>query len=126
MKRILSLVLLAGVLVVSAACSSSASGPEKVAKEAAAAFQKGDYDAYAATFDLEPADQKMLAGLLEEKAGTQIQTHGGIQSYKIVDSTVEGDTATVNLVITYKDGTSEENQMHFVQKDGKWLQVIKK
>ena len=126
MKRIVSLVLLVSAALAFYACSSPSSGPEKVAKEAAAAFQKGDYDAYAATFDLSESDQKMLSGMIEEKAKSQIDSKGGIQSYKVVDSTIDGDEATVNMLITYKDGSTEDSQMHFVQKDGKWLQTIKK
>ena len=126
MKRIVSLVLLVSAAFAFHACSSPASGPEKAAKEAAAAFQKGDYDAYAATFDLPESDQKMLSGMIEEKAKDQVASKGGIQSYKVVDSTIDGDEATVDMLITYKDGTTEESKMYFVQKDGKWLQVFKK
>lgn len=125
MKKIVSLLLLVGATLAFFACST-ASGPEKVAKQAAAAIQKGDYDAYAATFDLEPSDQKMLAGMIEEKAKTQINSKGGIRSYKIVDSEINGDEASVDLLLNYMDGSTEDTTMHFVQKDGKWLQTIKK
>ena len=113
-----------------AACTSAPEkGPEKVAKQAVEAIQKGDFDAYAATFDMSESDQKMLAGMIEEKAKEQIDNKGGIKDYEILETTVdeEGAKATVKVKINYKDGSDDTQTMNFVKKeDGQWLQKLVK
>ena len=121
-------VLILSVAVCSAlmiACSS-ASGPEAAASKAMTALQKGDYDAYAATYDLSPSDQKMLAGMIEEKLDKQMAEKGGIKSFKIVDSTENDGTAKVNVHVVYKDGSEEDQALNFKEVDGEWKQVMDK
>ena len=123
-----SLILLAAALVSAFALvfSCTASGPEKVAETAMEALKKGDFDAYAATFDLSSSDQKMIAGMMEEKGQETFNEHGGIKSYKVYDTEIDGEKATCTVRLTYKDGVEQEEKMHFVQKDGKWLQELVK
>ena len=125
-----SLILLAVALVSAFALvfsCNSASGPEKVAKTALEALKSGDYDAYAATFDVSSADQKFIAGMIEEKGKESFEEHGGIVSYKIYDTEIDGEKASCTARLTFKDGSEQEEKMHFVQKeDGKWLQELVK
>ena len=106
-------------------CSTS-SGPEAVAKKAIAAIQKGDYDTYAATFDLSSSNQKKLAGMAEDKIQKEIADKGGIKSYKITNSSINGDDARVTVHIMYKDASEEDQVMDFTKVDGEWKQTMKK
>ena len=125
MKKLLSIfaILTAAFLLFS--CDKS-KGPEDVAKKAITALQKGDYDAYAATFDLSESDQKMLAGLVDEKMKEVIDKKGGIKDYKILETNVDGETAKVKCKLIYKDGTEEDQNMDFKLVDGQWKQTLNK
>lgn len=125
MKRIYAFLAIAIAAICSFACSSS-KGPEKVAKQAIQALQKKDYDAYAATFNLSSSDQKMLAGMAEEKVDEEISSKGGIKSFKITDCQVNGDTAKVVVHVIYKDASEENQRMDFVKVDGQWKQEFDK
>ena len=122
-KALIAVVLVLGGL---SACTSSPKGPEPVAKKAIEALQKGDFDAYAATFNLSESDQKMLAGMVEEKVKADIEKKGGIKDYKISDTQIDGDKATVKVLLRYKDGTEDESSMSFTKVDGEWKQEFNK
>jgi hypothetical protein len=129
-KGLVALTVLAALLA-AASCKSksAASGPEKAAKEAVAAIQKGDYDAYAATFDMSESEQKMLAGMIEEKAKEQIDAKGGIKGCDILESSLNEaqDQATVKVQINYGDGSQDTQSLDFVKKeDGSWKQKLVK
>lgn len=128
MKHSLLIALTAfAALLAAASCKPAVSGPEKAAKEAIAAIQKGDYDAYAATFDMSESDQKILAGMIEEKAQSQIDKKGGIKDYKILESSIDDDKATVSVQLNYKDGSEDTQTLNFVKKeDGSWKQKLVK
>lgn len=128
MKHSLLIALTAlAALLAAASCKPAVSGPEKAAKEAIAAIQKGDYDAYAATFDMSESDQKILAGMIEEKAQSQIDKKGGIKDYKILESSIDDDKATVRVQLNYKDGSEDTQTLNFVKKeDGSWKQKLVK
>lgn len=125
MKKMLLLLTLIASASLFVACTAS-NGPEAVAKQAITAIQKGDYDAYAATFDLSESDQKMLSGMVESKVKEGIDSKGGIKSFNIVDSTVNEDTAQVKVHLVYKDGSEDDQTMDFKKVDDKWKQVMNK
>lgn len=127
MKKIVAMMLAAAALLF-VACDSAPKGPEAVAKKAISAIQKGDYEAYAATYDLSKEDQKMLASMMEEKAGKKFEGNGGIDSYEIVESNIdeENGKAKVTIHFVYKDGSSEDESMSFKLVDGDWKQDLKK
>ncbi len=126
MKRILILAAVAAAALLSGACASTPKGPEAVALKAVKAIQNGNFDEYAATFDLSEADQKMLAGMAEEKVNKQIAAKGGIKDYKIVESEIEEDSASVKVKINYKDGSDDDEVMNFKKVGDTWKQVINK
>jgi len=101
--------------------------PEGVAKKAIKALQKGDYDTYASTFDLSSSEQKMLAGMAEEKVSEQLKEKGGIKSYKITDVKMNSDTAAVVTVhVVYSNGEEEDEYMSYVKVDDQWKQKMNK
>ncbi len=125
MKNYFSVLTVAIIAICCVACSSS-SGPEKAAKHAIQALQKKDYDEYAATFNLSASDQKILAGIAEEKVDDAISGKGGIKSYKITDCQVDGDKAVVRVHIVYKDASEETQRMDFVKINNTWKQELVK
>lgn len=125
MKKIVVMMLAAAALLF-AACDSAPKGPEAVAKKAISAIQKGDYEAYAATYDLSKDDQKMLAAMMEEKIGKKFEGNGGIDKYEIVESNIDEDKATVKIHFVFKDGSEEDESMSFKLVDGDWKQDLKK
>ena len=125
-KYLLTLLAVSALLGLFFSCTPALSGPEKAATQAMEALLKGDYDGYAATFDLSPSDQKILAGMVEEKGQEELAKKGGIKSYRIVDSAEDGDKATVNILVRYNNGEEETEKMSFVCKDGVWLQEMDK
>ena len=125
MKKIAVMIVALGALLF-ASCDSAPKGPEAIAKKAVTAIQKGNYEDYAATFDLDKSDQKMLAGMLEEKVGKKFEGNGGIASFNIVESNVDEERAAVKIHFAYKDGMEEDQTMNFKLVDGEWKQVLNK
>ena len=126
MKKILGFTLVVAALALYAACSSSSNGPEAVVKKTISAIQKGDYNAFAATYNLSESDQKMLAGMAEEKIAQSLKEKGGIKSYDITETNIDGEKATVKVHYIYKDGSEEDETMYLELVDGEWKQVFAK
>ena len=125
MKRILPIIAIVAALFTMSACSSP-KGPEAVAMKAFTAIQKGDFDAYAATFNLSESDQKTLSGMAQEKITESINAKGGIKKFEVADSQVNEDNATVTMHVIYKDGSEDDQQMSFVKVDDQWKQELNK
>lgn len=126
MKKLFIILSLAiGGMLFFGACSCS-NGPEAVATKAVRAFQKGDYDAYAATYNVSEADQKMIAEICESKAAKEMNKKGGIKKFSVVESTIDGDEATVKMRIVYGDGSVDEDTMEFVKVGNTWKQDFSK
>lgn len=123
MKKILGFTLIVAALACFTACSSSDS-PEAVVKKSISALQKGNYDAFAATYNLSSSDQKILAGMAEEKISKSIEGQGGIKSFKITDTKIDGEEATVKVHFVYKDGSEDDQTMNLKKVDGAWKQVM--
>ncbi|MBR4842173.1 MAG: DUF4878 domain-containing protein [Bacteroidaceae bacterium] len=126
MKKILVFSVVVAAMACFVACSSSGSGPEAVVEKAISAIQKGNYDAFAATYDLSESDQKMLSGLAEEKISKSLEEKGGIKSFKITDTKIDGEEATVKVHFVYKNGSEDDETMKLKKVDGAWKQVMSK
>ena len=125
MKKLLIITAIFAGVFAFASCSSNT--PQGVAKKAISALEKGDYKAYAATFDLTESDQQWLAGLAEEKVDKQLKEKGGIKSYKVTDYKMNGeDKAVVTVHIVFNNGEEEDEHMSYVKKDGQWKQKMNK
>ena len=126
MKRIITIAAIALAALFAFACGSKSNGPEGVIKKAFEAIEKHDYDGYAATFNISESDQKMLAGMLEEKISSEIDKKGGIDKYDITDIQIDGEKATAKVHVIYKDGSEDDQTMNLVKVDDVWKQDLKK
>ena len=103
-------------------CNSGSSNPEAVADKALSALQKGDYKAYFNTFDMSKDEVNFAVAMAEDKIVKEIENKGGIKGYTVGNAEVDGDNASVPVVIEYNNGDNEEKDLPFVKKDGKWKQ----
>ena len=124
MKKIATLIVLASAVFCFQACKQQTeSTPESVATEALTALQKGDYKAYAATYDMTAEQQKQLAGLIEGKLSETNKEKGGIEGFTIDEVTYDEenpDAAKISATINYKDGSNADQSMDAVKVDGEW------
>lgn len=123
MKHLLTTLLLIVSLFSFCRCVPSNS-PEGVTKRAMKALMKEDYDAYAETYNLSKSDKRIASVMVEDKLGSEISSKGGIKTHKIVKTEIDGDEAEVQVLITYKDNSSETSTLSFVKVDGVWLQIF--
>lgn len=130
MKRVLTLLALAAVVLVSSCKgggnSTKLSGPEAAAKAALEAVKKGDMKAFVNTFNLSDDDKVTLSALMEDKLTKELDKKGGIKSYEFVDTNIDGDKAAVKVKIYYNNDTEEESTFKFTNVDGKWMQEMDK
>ncbi|MBR4524891.1 MAG: DUF4878 domain-containing protein [Bacteroidales bacterium] len=130
MKRVLTLLALAAVVLVSSCKgggnSTKLSGPEAAAKAALEAVKKGDMKAFVNTFNLSDDDKATLTALMEDKLTKELDKKGGIKSYEFVDTNIDGDKAAVKVKIYYNNDTEEESTFKFTNVDGKWMQEMDK
>ncbi len=126
MKRIITIAAIALAALFASSCGAKSNGPEGVIKKAFEAIQKHDYDGYAATFNISESDQKMLAGMLEEKLSSELDKKGGIDNYKITDIQIDGEKATAKVHVAYKDGSEDDQTINLVKVDDEWKQELKK
>lgn len=129
MKRVLTLLALAAIVFVSSCKgggTTKLSGPEAAAKAAVEAIKKGDMKAFINTYNLSDDDKATLSALMEEKLQQKLDEKGGIKSYEILDSNIDGDNATVKVKIYYNNDTDEESTFKLTNVDGKWLQEMDK
>lgn len=129
MKR-LAIFLSAAAIALVASCGGGPkqSEAEKLVNDAAKAVVKGDYKAYVNTFDLSDEDKAQLQSMVEQKVKPEIESHQGIKSYEVVETSIdeEAGTGKAKVVFNYGDGTSDDSTINLVKKDGKWLQVFSK
>ena len=126
MKRIIALMALVAALVCISSCKAKETGPKDVAKAAIEAVKKGDFKAFADTYNLSDKDKEQLAALIEEKLKEQMDSKGGISTYEIEEPVIDGDHASVKAKVHYKDGSDEDMNFKLVNVDGKWLQEMNK
>ena len=106
MKRIITIAAIALAALFASSCGAKSNGPEGVIKKAFEAIQKHDYDGYAATFNISESDQKMLAGMLEEKLSSELDKKGGIDNYKITDIQIDGGVKLDNILACKEAGAN--------------------
>lgn len=118
MKRILiALILILSGLTILAACSSS--GPEAAAKKSMTALKKGDYAAFASTYDASSTIQEMIAEAYE----SEVESKEGIKSFKITSSSIDGNEAKVHVHVVFKDQSEEDMTLNYKLVNGEWLGV---
>ena len=129
MKKILTIAALAAALVFTSCKGGGGtklSGPEAAVKSAIEAIKKGDVKAFINTYNLSDEEKAALSSLIEDKLQKEVDEKGGVKSYEIIDTDIDGETATVKAKIYYTNGTDEETTFNLKNVDGKWLQEMKK
>ncbi len=124
MKKILSILSVALVAIIFAACSNNS--PAGVVEEYVSCLQNGKYAEAVELFHFKKAlddDQKQYLASIIERAAEQYKEKGGIASIKVNDVKVteSGDAATVSYTTTYGDGSTKDDSDKVVKVDGKWL-----
>lgn len=124
MKKILSILSIALVAIIFAACSNNS--PAGVVEEYVSCLQNGKYDKAVELFHFKSAptdDQKAFMISMIGKAAEKYQEKGGIASVKINDVQVaeSGEAATVSYTTTYGDGSTKDDKDKVIKVDGKWL-----
>lgn len=133
MKKALSiLALVAAVFLVS--CGGNPT-PSEAAVKVYQMVKDGNYEGVAENIfydsdnaqDIEEA-KAMITSLLKEKAGPMIESKGGVKDVEVVNETVaeDGQSATVELKITYGDGSEETEKANMKLDDGQWKLAMNK
>ncbi len=107
-------------MLVLTACGSD--GPGDVALSFNEAMMDGDGSR--AVEHLDPEAPAMIRGAIEDKAGEMAAEakgeHGDIERIRVVNEEIDGDRATVTIEVTFEDGTTEEEEIAMIQRDGQW------
>lgn len=128
MKKLFTLLSLVCALFCTVACSSPNSTPTSITEAYMDALQSEDYEAITELFYFdeanpeEAAEGKQMITSLISKVGPEMEKRGGIESYEIVSETIseDGESADVDVKVTYGNGNVENQTSETVQHDGKW------
>jgi predicted SnoaL-like aldol condensation-catalyzing enzyme len=136
MRRIANFLVAAAAVVLAASCGGGGNSPSGITKSIYSQFQKGNYEkgvkVFVAHLDSDEegiADEKQqVITAFTEKAKASMDKQGGIKSFKIVKETISEDglKATVELITTYGNGSTEDESLQFAKKDGKWKILFNK
>ncbi|MBR1687891.1 MAG: DUF4878 domain-containing protein [Prevotella sp.] len=119
MKKILMSAL---VCVIAFAVASCAGGntPSAVATKAMECAMQKDYKGLVDLFDIpeeKAAEKEQLVQLFEQKGSSAPK----VESFKVLDETIDGDKAVVKMEVTDKDGKTDTSDMKLVKNDkGEW------
>ena len=124
MKKILSLIMALSVMtLVSCGGGGGGKSPSNTAKNYLDALKSGKYEKAIGYFDMDKleADQmKALTGKMDES----LKAKGGVKSFKLVDGgeTISecGKKATVEAVMTYGNGETEEQKLKLKNVNDEW------
>ena len=123
MKQILHKINIATVSLFLATACSVTSSPRSTAKHFYKSIEKGDFAKALSFTPLEAEADAEIYHAIMQKVNTSIQEKGGIKKIEILRE--EGDeedlehTPVVTL-ITFNDGSSQEEFCDLIQRDGKW------
>ena len=132
MKRVLSIFAVVAALFM---VSCGGSTPSDAAVEVYQMIIDGKYDAvaenmYYESTDAEEVEQSkaLIASMLKEKAAPQFEKKGGIKNVEALSETIaeDGQSAVVELKITYGDGSEETEKADMKLDDGKWKLAMNK
>lgn len=125
MKKILFVLSLAFIVLAFVSCSSDNS-PEGVVKEFISYLQNEKYEKAIDLFYSEKGiTEKDRQGYIEifKKWSTQFKEMGGLEGIDItnVDMSEDGESAKVEFLYKYGDGSTEKGSSKVVKVDGKWM-----
>ena len=125
MKQALQITFIALASLFLATACSVTSSPRSTAKHFYKAIEKGDFDQALSYTTLEADADAEIYHAIMQKVNTSIQEKGGIKKIEILRE--EGDAEaeeleelTVVTLISFNDGSSQEEYCDLVQRDGKW------
>ena len=125
MKQILQITFVALASLFLATACSVTSSPRSTAKHFYKAIEKGDFDEALSYTTLEAEADAEIYHAIMQKVNSSIQEKGGIKKIEILRE--EGDAEaeeleelTVVTLISFNDGSSQEEYCDLVQRDGKW------
>jgi hypothetical protein len=122
MRKLLTTLAICAMMAVMTSCGGHENTPQGLAKAAVELIADEDYKGYMELTDATKEQKEAMAAMLQ-KVGQEAQKKGGMEKYEIIDENIDEEKgqATVNVKITYKDGSEETNNMKMVKKDGQWL-----
>ena len=125
MKQALQITFIALASLFLATACSVTSSPRSTAKHFYKAIEKDDFDQALSYTTLEADADAEIYHAIMQKVNTSIQEKGGIKKIEILreegDLEAEGlEELTVVTLISFNDGSSQEEYCDLVQRDGKW------
>lgn len=125
MKQALQITFIALASLFLATACSVTSSPRSTAKHFYKAIEKGDFDQALSYTTLEADADAEIYHAIMQKVNSSIQEKGGIKKIEILRE--EGDLEaeeleelTVVTLISFNDGSSQEEYCDLIQRDGKW------
>lgn len=101
-------------------CAGGSAGPDGAVKKFLGSLKNGNIESAVSYFSpeilKEPGAKEKLTAVFKSTTSTA----GGIESFSIGESSVDGDDASVKYTLNYKDGRSEENTINCTRVKGKW------
>ena len=127
MKQALQITFIALASLFLATACSVTSSPRSTAKHFYKAIEKGDFDQALSYTTLEADADAEIYHAIMQKVNSSIQEKGGIKKIEILreegDAEAEAEELeelTVVTLISFNDGSSQEEYCDLVQRDGKW------
>jgi len=123
MKKIATMIMALGVMALVSCGGGGGNAPSNTVKNYLDALKSGKYEKAISYFDMDKleADQmKALTGKMDES----LKAKGGVKSFKLVDGGEKisecGNKATVEAVMTYGNGETEEQKLKLKNVNDEW------
>lgn len=123
MKQLLHITIIALSLLFVATSCSVTSSPRSTAKHFYKSIEKGDYNKALSLTTIDAEADTELYHAIMKKVNTSIQEKGGIKKIEILREEGEPEDeehTTIVTLITYGNGTQQEEYCDLVQSEGKW------
>ena len=115
--------------------SCTPSTPSGAMEKYLSSLKAGDYEAFVDGVNFSETDpakleesREMLVSLIKEKGSKDFEKKNGIQKFEILSETIseDGNSATVEYITYFGDGSDKKEKSKMVKVDGKWLMDINK
>jgi hypothetical protein len=128
MKQLHFLSLLSALLITVFLGCGSSSDPENIVKDFFEAVESGDANAATEMLSsqiIEMLGKEKLKSAIEEQS-KEIKTKGGISNIEFKDKVETENSITMNVIITYGDGSINPEKTMLVLEEGEWKLGIAK
>ncbi len=136
MKKLFTAALALAALALVVSCGSKTSSPGSAAKAYMEYLAAGDADRFVEgihfdeSLSAEEVEQSkaMWASLVQEKGKKSVDEKGGLESVEVISETIseDGQTANVELKLTFGNGDVEEEELSVMNVNGKWMMEASK